>query len=92
MALSNTDLITELYIGYYNRAPDPAGLEFWLGAFNNGMSLTTIANEFAKSAESHAIYPFLASAGSFVTDVYTNVLNRAPDAEGLAFWTQQLLT
>jgi hypothetical protein len=92
MALSNTDLITELYIGYYNRAPDPAGLEFWLNALNNGVSLTAIANDFAKSAESQAVYPFLAGASSFVSQVYNNVLNRTPDAEGLSFWTQQLLS
>ena len=96
MALSNTDLITELYIGYYNRAPDPAGLAFWLNVHNNGVPLTAIANDFANSAESHAIYPFLTSIGSFagassfVTQVYNNVLNRAPDSAGLSFWTQQL--
>ena len=92
MTLSNTDLVTELYVGYYNRAPDPAGLAFWLDALNNGVSLTVIANDFAKSTESQAVYPFLAGASSFVTQVYNNVLNRAPDVEGLSFWTQQLLS
>ena len=66
MTSSNTDLVTELYVGYYNRAPDPAGLAFWLDALNNGVSLTVIANDFAKSAESQSVYPFLAGASSFV--------------------------
>jgi hypothetical protein len=90
--LSNTDIITELYVGYYNRAPDPAGLAFWLDALNKGVSLTAIANDFANSDESIAIYPFLGGSGprSFVIQVYNNVLNRAPDAAGLSFWIQQL--
>ena len=102
---SPTDLITELYLGYYDRAPDNTGLQFWISAYNtaigagvNGtVELTTLANDFANSVESTAIYPYLSSpnpanASAFVTQVYANVLNRAPDAPGLAFWTNQLTT
>ena len=56
---NNTDFITELYIGYYNRAPDPAGMSFWLNAMAAGATLTQVANAFANSSESTAIYPFL---------------------------------
>ena len=102
---SPTDLITELYLGYYDRAPDNTGLQFWISAYNTGIlagvngttELTTLANDFANSIESTAIYPYLSSpnpanAASFVTQVYANVLNRAPDAAGLAFWVNQLTT
>ena len=103
--VSPTDFVTELYIGYYNRAPDSVGLSFWLSAYNSAIAaganptieLTTLANSFANSSESTAIYPFLlapsaANASSFVTQVYNNILNRAPDAAGLAFWVNQLTT
>lgn len=95
MALSNTDLITELYIGYYNRAPDPAGLQFWLNSVNNGMTMAQVADLFATSSESTAIYPYLTLPGvvspeSFVIQVYNNVLNRAPDDAGKAFWINEL--
>jgi hypothetical protein len=99
---SPTDFITELYLGYYDRAPDPTGLQFWLSAYNSAIAagvnptteLITLANDFANSGESTAIYPYLASpnpanAAFFVTQVYANVLNRAPDAAGLAFWVNQ---
>ncbi len=92
MTPSNIDLITELYVGYYNRAPDPAGLRFWSKALDEGLSLSAIANEFAKSDESQELYPFLAGARSFVVQVYNNVLNRDPDPAGLSFWTEQLLS
>src|SRR5580704_13355428 len=92
---NNTDLITEIYIGYYNRAPDPVGMTFWLNALASGETLTQVANQFANSSESTAIYPFLsnpnlANASSFVTQVYNNLLNRAPDGAGLQFWSQEL--
>jgi hypothetical protein len=100
---SPTDLITELYLGYYDRAPDNTGLQFWISAYNaailagvNGTTeLTTLANDFANSGESTAIYPFLtspnpANAGTFVTQVYNNILNRAPDGPGLSFWVGTL--
>src|ERR1700730_1628111 len=95
MALSNEQLATELYIGYFNRAPDAAGLNFWVNALTNGASLVNVANAFANSAEAQAAYPFLVTPNvtdptSFVTQVYQNVLNRAPDAAGLAFWVGQL--
>ena len=41
MALTNEQLVTELYIGYFDRAPDATGLNFWISALNKGVSLTT---------------------------------------------------
>ncbi|MFG6589096.1 DUF4214 domain-containing protein, partial [Sulfitobacter sp. MOLA879] len=28
--------ITALYVGYFDRAPDPAGLQFWIDQIDNG--------------------------------------------------------
>ena len=94
-SLTNQDLVSEVYIGYYNRSPDPTGMSFWLNSMANGATLTQVANAFANSSESIAVYPFLsnpnlANAGSFVTEVYSNLLNRAPDGAGLQFWSQEL--
>jgi Domain of unknown function (DUF4214) len=94
-SLSSEDLVSEVYIGYYNRAPDQGGMSFWLNSMANGATLTQVANAFANSSESIAVYPFLsnpnlANASSFVTQVYSNLLNRAPDNPGLQFWSQEL--
>ena len=91
-------LITELYIAYFNRAPDPVGLSLWVSNFNAGLPITTIAQDFSNSSEAQKLYPFLAVpalpipavASNFVTTVYGNLLNRTPDAAGLAFWTNLL--
>ena len=87
--------ITKIYVGYYDRAPDPAGLNYWIGRANAGMTLSEIANSFAVQTESTTKYPYLAnpnvvSADSFITSVYMNLFNRAPDAAGKAYWLGEL--
>src|SRR5580704_17119723 len=100
MALTNTQLATELYIAYFGRAPDPVGLNVWVTALNNNVPFATVAADFANSAEAHALYPFLAltvapdpgTAAGFVNAVYENLLNRLPDAAGATIWTNELTT
>jgi hypothetical protein len=97
--LSPAKQIASLYIGYYDRAPDAEGLEFWVKQYNDGMSLAAIAEEFSKQFETvspdYAGYsyfeaPSSASAEVFLSNVYVNLVGRAPDAEGLAFWKNLL--
>ena len=100
VAATNTlnDAITELYIGYYNRAPDPSGENYWVGRLESGMSLIAIAQSYSVQTESTTLYPFLASPNTastaavqaFVTSVYENLFNRAPDPGGEAYWVNQL--
>lgn len=76
----------ELYIAYFNRAPDAVGLNFWATAFANGLSLDEIAGQFAPQPETVATYPEGTSSADFATAVYNNVLGRVPDQAGLDFW------
>lgn len=80
----------EMYIAYFNRAPDAVGLAFWGTAYANGMSLEDIAMEFAAQPETLATYPEGSNNLKFVSDVYGNVLGRSPDIDGLRFWAGQL--
>lgn len=91
------DQIVQLYIGYFDRAPDPSGLAYWINELDNNpnMSFVDIAQSFSVQPEATALYPFLAnpqvaSPEAFITAVYLNLFNRAPDAEGLAYWTAEL--
>jgi hypothetical protein len=94
-------LITQLYIGYFDRAPDPEGLAFWIGVLEGGLSLEAIALDFSGQAETQATYDFFDTSGpetpsdpadveAFITAIYDNLFDRAPDPEGLAFWTAVL--
>lgn len=87
--------IGQLYVGYFGRAADPAGLAYWVDRLNDGMSLVAIANSFAVQPEATALYAYLAgpSVGepqSFIAAIYHDLFNRDPDAAGLAYWADQL--
>lgn len=102
MALDLSTLTTEqqlaaIYIGYYDRAADPVGEDFWEGAVANpNLSLADIATDFATQPETLIAYPFLSDptaeqANAFISEVYLNLFNRAPDEAGLEFWSEALL-
>jgi len=87
--------ITAIYVAYYDRAPDPAGLQFWVDQLEGGRSLEQIATDFSGAAETIQKFPFfeapeLASADNFIVSIYTNLFGRTPDAEGQAFWSDAL--
>jgi hypothetical protein len=92
------DLITELYVGYYNRAPDPSGENYWVTQLAGGMSLSAIAQFYSVQTESAALYPFLANPNtsstaaidSFIAAIYQNLFGHAPDAAGQAYYVQRL--
>ena len=76
----------ELYIAYFNRAPDAIGLNFWGTAFANGTSLEATASLFIDQDETRATYPSSLSNADFATEVYANVLGRVADQVGYDFW------
>ncbi len=92
---TSTELITQLYVGYYDRAPDSSGLNYWAGRFNDGMGLLEIAQSFSVQPETRALYSFLGAtpvgtADNFLESVYRNLFNRPVDAEGLSYWKGEL--
>jgi hypothetical protein len=78
--------IVELYIAYFNRAPDAVGLAFWGNAFADGLSMQDMAALFIDQDETRDTYPASLSNASFATSVYVNVLGRIPDPAGYDFW------
>ena len=87
--------IGQLYVGYFGRAADPVGLNYWVQQLQGGMSLTAIANSFAVQPEATALYSYLAAPtvgdpAAFITAIYQDLFNRGPDAAGLAYWINQL--
>ena len=80
-----------LYAAAFGRAPDPTGLANWAGALQTGaIGLNEAAAGFYHSAEFGARYGAPDAVG-YVTQLYANVLGRAPDAAGLSFWVNSVL-
>jgi hypothetical protein len=82
--------VTRLYLAYFQRTPDTAGLQYWIGRHQRGSSLSSISSTFAASTEFDSAYGELDDE-EFVELVYRNVLDRAPDRGGALFWLGQLV-
>ncbi|MFW2381566.1 MAG: DUF4214 domain-containing protein [Acidimicrobiales bacterium] len=72
-----------LYSAAFLRAPDPAGLQYWLSV---DAGLIDVAYVFTISEEFKIRYGDLDDR-AFVDRIYRNVLERSPDAAGFAYWT-----
>ena len=81
--------VYRLYLAYFRRWPDQGGLDYWLGRFRAGTSLTEISENFARSPEFDRTYGDLDDR-AFIALVYENVLGRQPDQGGYDFWTAQI--
>jgi hypothetical protein len=85
--MTNQMLMQQYYIAYYGRPADPEGLDFWVQAIELGaLSFEDAIAAFGASAEFALIYGDDPTPEEFFTAAYQNILNRAPDAGGLAFW------
>ncbi len=82
--------LTEVYVSYFDRAPDALGLLFWADAFANGTTLDQISDAFAMSDEGLEVFPLDAQLFEFVSSVYQNTLGRVGDDAGVNFWADAL--
>lgn len=92
--------VQQIYVAYFGRPADAGGLASFeaqlaaagapneiqklTGAYNNNPAIRALVDSFAVSDESKALYS--GDTRAFVTAIYNNVLNRAPDAGGLNYW------
>ncbi|MDY7047383.1 MAG: hemolysin [Microcystis panniformis WG22] len=84
--------IVGLYVIYFNRAPDTAGLAFWQ---TQNVTINNIAAQFGASPEAQALYPFLAAPTLadpkvFINEIYRNAFGRDADEAGSTFWSNVL--
>lgn len=83
--------ISDLYIAYFNRAPDVAGLLYWFREVINGTwSLATIAQSFTDQPEYNDTYPPDLSNHDFIAAIYQNLFDRQPDDAGWVYWEGDL--
>ncbi len=75
-----------LYQAAFNRAPDLGGLGYWIKVMDQGLSVRSAAGFFAASAEFQQLYGSNLSDDAYITQLYSNVLHRAPDEGGKAYW------
>jgi hypothetical protein len=82
-----------LYQATFNRTPDAPGLGYWIAQVDQGANIiTTVAASFVQSPEFVAKYGANPSNASYVDNLYQNVLHRAGESGGVAYWNGQLNT
>jgi Ca2+-binding RTX toxin-like protein len=90
-AARQMEQITDLYVAYFNRGPDPAGLAYWFKSVYTGeFSLRTIAERFTFEQEYLTAYPSTLANREFVDKIYLNLFDRSPDTGGWDYWSGQL--
>lgn len=98
------DTVQQLYVAYFGRPADvngladfksqlsslggPADIQAMDAAYNNNDSIRRLIDSFGTSAESNSLYG--GDTNNFVTSIYRNVLNRAPDPDGFKFWVDAI--
>ena len=85
----SAELIHQMYIAYYQRPADPAGLIYWQDQLNaNGGGETgwnAVAAAFANAAESSALYGNQTLAQK-ISAIYVAAFERAASSDEVAFW------
>lgn len=106
VASDYANVVTQLYVSYFGRPADSGGYANFknrlaelnaateIQALNEAYNkkendkLRELIDSFGSSDESKALYS--GDSATFVTAIYSNVLGRAPDAEGKAYWIGEL--
>jgi hypothetical protein len=87
----NAGSVYMLYKAAFNRPSDAGGMGYWIAQKDGGANIvTSIAQGFVNSAEFIAKYGANPSNSSYVNNLYQNVLGRAGEAGGVAYWTGEM--
>lgn len=100
LSMTYNDVVQQLYVAYFGRAADSGGvanLSLALstvnaptdiiglnGGYNNSATVKSLVDAFGTSAESNTLYA--GDTATFVTAVFQNVFDRAPQEAGLIYW------
>lgn len=83
-------LMQQVYIAYYGRPAEPGGRDFWAVELDRaGGSLAAVIQSFGNSAEFTSRYGGLGNE-QLIRQLFVQLLNRQPDAGGLAFYLDEL--
>ncbi len=89
MAIAELD-IQELYVAYFNRPADVAGLEYWKDALDaNPDALNELSRSFSTSDEYRDTYAGMDNR-AVVSEVYMNLFGREAESAGVDYWANLL--
>ena len=90
MATVNETEVQKLYVAYFSRPADVAGLAYWVDVLaNHPNGYQQISSSFAASDEYKAMYAGMDSRAT-VSAVYEHLFGRAAEAAGVDYWAKLL--
>jgi hypothetical protein len=81
--------VDRVFSQFLRRTADPSGRTYWKGKLAEPISMRAFRANLLGSSEYYRNFGFNSPTG-FVTALYADLLNRAPDSGGLAHWVAQL--
>jgi hypothetical protein len=86
MSTTHDSTVNAFYVAFYGRPADPAGLAYWSQQLAQaGGDISVIKEAFANSQEAKVRFSSTTAADR-ITEIYQQLFNRAPDADGLKYW------
>lgn len=87
--------LQKLYIGFFDRIPEAAGIKYWVQQLNDGVSFDQIANRFYDAGVEFGVYSESMSDRDFIRELYANLLARdgdrnPPSEEDITWWENWL--
>lgn len=79
-----------IYKAAFDRAPDAAGLGYWIDVLDRGQTLAQVAADFVASPEYVDRFGAGVSDSAFVSNLYHIVLHRDLDDAGATYWVGRL--
>lgn len=87
---TNTELVQQLYVAYFNRPADVASLEYYVNVLEASAdpvaTAKVISADFANATEYKATYANL-SADATINAIYHNLFGHEADIPGLKYWS-----
>jgi hypothetical protein len=84
-AVNYVNDVQKLYLAYFNRAAEPAGLQHWVNLLKSGLSFNQISEDFTKTVEFTHTYGGMSSM-QIVDQAYVNLFGRHAEPEALLGW------
>jgi hypothetical protein len=83
--------LSDLYIAYFGRAPDTAGLSYWFKEiYSDTLTFAETAISFSSQTEYQSAYPERSTNTDLINTIYQNMFNRSPDQAGFSYWKNEL--
>jgi Ca2+-binding RTX toxin-like protein len=80
--------VAELYVAFFERAPDADGLAYWVN--DSGLTIDQISDSFFDQPETQEKYPETMDNATYIETIYQNLFDRSADTAGAIYWASEL--